>query len=483
MNERENYLDRLLAGIEDKPEMDLDGQETDEEFLAGLENSALDEDEEAFLQDFEHKFSDMNSNSDMDFDMDDVDHIISNVKNGTMDDFDSKDSSEFSLEKFAEENAAEADFMVNTLDGDSDMDYGQGASDKELLEMLSGISEDGNLGGMDDMSHDEMDSMAKELADEIDSLGLEREEEPKGSFDEAEINELLDSEVSEKEQAGEKKGFFHKLSRLLFGEDDEEEEAAANGGRIPEIGEIENLSDENLDILRDLEGQKAASKEEEKAKKKQLKKEQKEQKAKERAEKKAEKAKKKAEKPKKEKKPKEPKVVEKTKPLPKGPVVLIMLIGLSLVVLVNLLSNLVGYSTQVSEAKNYYEQGRYAEAYACFSGQKVKEVDQQLYDRARVAAYVGQQLDNYKTYQQQNMYAEALNALICGVGRYDKNIEEAISLGIVAEYDGMMEELTGYLSTGYNVTVDQARELYAIRDKEEFTYAVYDIIDGLGLVY
>ena len=79
------------------------------------------------------------------------------------------------------------------------------------------------------------------------------------------------------------------------------------------------------------------------------------------------------------------------------------------------------------------------------------------------------------------MYSEALSALILGVGRYDRNAKEAASVGVSLEYDEMLSKIEKTLTKKYDMTLDQARELYAIREKEEYTLKLYDIIDKLGL--
>lgn len=518
MNEREDYLDRLLRGVEGTPEED---QGTEDELFGNYNSSFSADEEDDFLKAFEKSMSqsgdrsDLGSKTDMDFDMDDIDHIVSNVKNGTLDEFedfgsleDGKDLSiEESLQDYTEDNAGldeigtefssdEQDYMVNTLDGNETMEYEPEDSNQDLLKMLSGIGEETDIDEpgpgpeeSEGIPGDELDSMAKELAMEIDELGIETDDELENVL--AEEQEAQDAKKDkkkgkkekkkkEKKDKGENSGFFQKLSRVLFGEEEEEDKNPDSA--IPEISEIENISDENMDILRELEKKNGTPEEDEKARKKKEKKEQKAQKKKERAEKKAQKAKEKQAKPKKEKKVKEPKVVEKTKPLPKGPVFLIMLVGISLVILINLISSQLGYSLSISDAKKYYEQGDYVEAYTCFTqGKKVKAADEELYNKARLTAYVQQQINSYKMYQKQEMYAEALSALICGVGRYDKNAADAAAAGAAVEYDKMLASLEKALKKNYSMTLDEARELYDIRDREDYTYALYDKIDSLGL--
>ena len=79
------------------------------------------------------------------------------------------------------------------------------------------------------------------------------------------------------------------------------------------------------------------------------------------------------------------------------------------------------------------------------------------------------------------MYHEALSALILGVGRYDKNAYEAAATGAAVEYEKMLEKIEKSLKKHYDLTLDQARELYDIREKEDYTLKLYEIIEDLGL--
>ena len=171
MNEREDYLDRLLRGVEDSPE---DSKEDDGLF----DFDAATDEEDDFLKAFERSLSDSpessGSDSDMDFNLDEIDNIVSNVK--------------------SKASADDQDFMVNTME---DEGYGS-ASDagQDLDDLLSGIGgeEDAGAGGFglgDDDSFelekgdgsddfpdmegdispkDELDSMAEELAREMDEM-------------------------------------------------------------------------------------------------------------------------------------------------------------------------------------------------------------------------------------------------------------------------------------------------------------------------
>lgn len=534
MNEREDYLDRLLRGVEDGPEEGIqetdDGfSDEDDDFLQAFEKS-MSQSEEDELEDLDMGADldmdsgldsdlDMDSDMSLDFDMEDIDNIVSNIKNGTLDDEkdtpmdeSSKDFTEgdMGLDSIGAEfdgDSDDQDYMVNTLDGDG-MEFGDGEENKGLQDMLSGIGDDidtdfssadkdapaRSTEADDDISEDELDSMAKELAMEIDDLSLDGiDDGPDIMADELNLENLEETsngkgkkrkkekKKKSKDSDGEKKpGFFKRISLALFGNDDD------SGTEIPEAGEMENISDENMEILKELEGQKNTAAEDEKAKKAQKKKEakeKKEKKKKEKAEQKAQKAKEKQAKPKKEKKPKPPKPVVKTKPLPKLPVFMILLVAASLVVLINLMSTQIGYMTGISEAEDYYGEGSYVEAFACFPDKEedIKEVDLELYNKVRLTAYLQQPINKYNIYQEQELYADALSSLICGVGRYDKNARDAAQAGAAVEYEKMLAVIEEALKTNYGMTLDEARAVYDNREQDDYTYAVLDIIEKLGL--
>lgn len=531
MNEREDYLDKLLRGVEGESEVTKD----EDDFFSHFGNPISDDDDEDdFLKAFEKSKSasgnkaDSGSGDDLDFDLDDIDNIVSNIKNGTLDDLDDVGSLddgkdlpiEESLKNYDDdfglndvgsgyvdsvpEPEPESDFEVNTLDGDAEPDYNPGEANQELLDMLSEMGEEPQeeepVDEGDFMGEDFVNTMSEEpggdadlqdaesetagdnmedLARQLEGLGLEDMEVPEAAQEHGAVSSSDAGKKNKKQKGsrdadGKKPGLFKRLSLALFGEDD----------KVIDASNVDSLSDEDKEELKKIEDE-AAAKEKKKQEKLDQKSEQKEQKKKDKEEKKAQKAKVKAEKekkPKKEKKKKDLKVIERSKPLPKGPVILIMLVGVSLVILINLFSSQVGYMLSIKQAREDYEHGDYVEAYSCFTqGAKVKAVDEELYNKARLTAYVHQQIRNYRMYKKQNMHAEALSALILGVGRYDKNASEAAATGAAVEYDKMLSTIKKALKKQYGMTLDQARELYDIWEKEEFTLEVYKIIDELGL--
>ncbi len=549
MNEREDYLDKLLRGVEGESEI----TEDEDDFFSRFGDPVSDDDEDDFLKAFEKSKSksrgESGSKDDDDFNLDDIDNIVSNIKNGTLDDLDEIDSlddgKDLSIEEslrnyddddfelsdvgagYADsEPEPETDFEVNTLDGAGESDFNSEEANQELLDMLSGIGEeakeepsadfadgdafteddfvnnlDGDAADMtasDDMGSDGLedlmgsgDSDMEDLARQLEGLGLE-DPETYGDMDEGVLDEPAPKKEKNKNKKdkkaknrketdgdGKKPGFFKRLSLLLFGEED----------KVIDAADVENLTEEDKADLQKIADEETA-KEKKKQEKAEQKEEQKEQKKKDKEEKKKEKDQKKAEKDqlkkekaeKKKEKKKDLKVIDRSKPLPKGPVVLILLVGVSLVILINLFSSQVGYMLSITQAREYYEKGNYVMAYSCFTqGEKVKAVDEELYNKARLTAYVQQPINNYRVYRKQEMHAEAMSALILGVGRFDKNANEAAATGAAIEYDNMLEIIRKALKKDYKLSLDQARELYAIWDKEEYTLEIYRIIDELGL--
>lgn len=551
MNEREDYLDKLLRGVEGESEI----TEDEDDFFSNFGDPVSDDDEDDFLKAFEKSKSKPKAESDSkdedDFNLDDIDNIVSNIKNGTLDDLDEIDSLdngkdlsiEESLRNYDDddfglgdvgagysdsgsepENDSEADFEVNTLDGEGESDFNSEETNQELLDMLSGIGEDekeeplvdfgdgetfmeddfvNNLDGetadmpaSDDTGSDGLeglmdsgDSDMEDLARQLEGLGLDDVDSSIDMDDGAKDEPAPEKDKNKKEkkaknrkgtEGDEKKpGLFKRFGLLLFGEED----------KVIDASDVENLSEEDKADLQKISDEETA-KEKKKQEKAEQKEEQKEQKKKDKEEKKKEKDQKKAEKEqqkkekaeKKKEKKKDLKVIDRSKPLPKGPVILILLVGVSLVILINLFSSQVGYMLSITQAREYYEQGDYVSAYSCFTqGKKVKAVDEELYNKARLTAYVQQPINSYRVYHKQGMYAEAMSALILGVGRFDKNANEAAATGAAIEYENMLAILEKALKEEYKLSLDQARELYAIWDKEEYTLEIYRIIDELGL--
>ncbi len=338
--------------------------------------------------------------------------------------------------------------------------------DADLLDLLSDMQDNEDISEIGDLLKADQNNIELEEAGIPDELPEQAAEENVAA--ESEIPEKSGKKRSKKK----KKGIFSKMANLLFGEEQSEKKEEVV---VPEMGDLENISEENLEILKSLElaEQEQAQQQEEETteKKKGRKKAKKEKKPKE----------KKAKKPKKEKKPTEPKEKDNTPPLPKKPVFLIFLLAASILVLILLASSGLGYSSGIRAAKNAMDNANYTEAYQELSGLELKKADKKLYAKAKTMAAVQAEHDAYLTLMSAGNYEMALDALVRGVGRYDANLAAAKKYGMEKQLNVIKNEIEEALDTQFDLVIEDARNLYAMKDRTEYTQKIHEIVQDLKL--
>ena len=360
--------------------------------------------------------------------------------------------------------------IPDTKNGNEEPDLaGNGSAD--ILDILAG---DGKLSDIKDMLSDDGTGSTDSSSSAIDDFAQkEMAESPvnKEKQEDAKPDEKKDKkEKKPKKAKGEKKegGLLAKLAHILFHEADEDVESVTI--KEPEQVDVKELSDENQQILRELEeSEKASSRK---------KKEKKEKKPKQKKEKKPKPKKEKKPKPKKEKKPKEP---DLTPPLPKVPVILIWVMAISLMVLVLAGTNLTSYQNHISEAKQLYLEGDYAEAYAQMDGLSLHSADKDLYAQLEILSTVSSKYDAYQSFQKYEKYDMALDSLICAEGRYHVNYSKAEEADCAEEMNQMESLIQTALQEKYQMSTDEAVQLYSLRDRDEYTREVQSKIKALGL--
>ena len=200
----------------------------------------------------------------------------------------------------------------------------------------------------------------------------------------------------------------------------------------------------------------------------------------------------KKEKPKKEKKPKppkppkpkkakKPKEVDNSPPLPRVPVILIFIMSFSIGGMILLGSKVLGYTSTVRSARDMVKEQDYMGAYRLLNGMEMKEQDEETKRKAELMAYLQAEYDAYNTYMSIRDYEGALDCLIRGIGRYDMHFEEAQSLEIGEEYNAVERELEQKLHEQFNVSPKKARQLYAMKNRRDYTKRIIKIINKLGL--
>lgn len=97
----------------------------------------------------------------------------------------------------------------------------------------------------------------------------------------------------------------------------------------------------------------------------------------------------------------------------------IVLMAVSLFAFVMIVTNLLGYQANLSQAKEKYEQGSYVEAYRKLQGLSIKERDEKLYHQLATLAAVSEKYQAYLVFDNYGSKIDALDALVCAYGRYD----------------------------------------------------------------
>lgn len=339
------------------------------------------------------------------------------------------------------------------------------SDDQGILDMLNGITDDEALSDIGKMLE------ADEQSISLEDLGAE----PENLSHAADLAESSQAEKKVKKEKKEKKrGIFAKFLDMMFGEDEND---SADLQTVEEAGDLENISDENMDILRAMNGDMAEAKGDKSEKKEKKAKKKKEKKKKEPKEKKPKEPKPK--KPKKEKKPKEK--APKEKPLPRGPVVLIWVLALSVFAFVFIGNHLLSKSNALLAAERHFDQGDYVGSYEDLVGVKIGAGEEEQYERAKVLAGVQTELKAYYSMMEVRKLDLALDCLVRALGRSDLHMAEAEEWGVTTQMNALVSEITMQLTDQFNVTADQARELYAIDDRDEYSVALDAVLKGLGL--
>jgi hypothetical protein len=520
MGERvsENYLDQLLNSIngevpqetDPEPEKPLTAEEALERELFGEPDSPQKDkakDEEAFMREFEEELlrediPDYMENLEQELSEGKADgkKSLSDSIDDLIDGMPQELQEDMAKEPVVDENADFEGELPEEMPagapkdpGKSGLDLAVGAFDEGLDDKLASqpqeqggdpvkdlpLTEDGelDLSGMSDSDLMAMLEGDQDLSDLGDMLSIDAEGKPLEEGDS--IGDFAEKEMSAQEQAaegksaegadkadGKKPGFLEKLKKLLFGEDEEDEDKLSLQGG--DGADVAVLSAENEQILKELED--ADGK---KAKKEKKKKEKKPKKPKPKKQPKPKKPK-----PKKEKKPKQP---DNTPPLPKGPVIAIIVMVASLFGLVMLGTSLLGYQSNISAAKEAEKTGDYVTAFESLQGMSVKTKDEQLYNRLSALAAVSKKYEAYLVFDNYGSKDAALDALVCAYGRCCVNEAYEEEYDCKEELEELKGKITEALLSEYNMTGEDALSIYEIKDRNEYTRALRRKLRDLGM--
>ena len=346
-----------------------------------------------------------------------------------------------------------------------------------------------------------MDSLATDHIDDIENEKGQASKEDIEALQAAMMDELGDhgqeeedsahppkKKRKERKKSGQKQGLFARIKAFFasLSEDEEEEETAdhltqegsetkenkaekdlATGHEGPkeknpakEEEQLASLTEENSQVLKELNEEDAQAAEKKKKKKKKPKKEKKP---------------KKAPKPKKPKKAPEPPQGPPPKRIPPKRIILVGVFAVTFGILVYLPSEVFPEPLVVKQAKSSYKKGEYWNTYKDLYGKAaaLTKDQQEEFKKAEVISRMQRYYDEYADYSSVvGKEPEALNALIKGVGRHDEIYKEAKETGdpkVEEEVSNTYDDLVTALQDDYHLTDDLAKQLYAIEDPIEYT--------------
>ena len=428
------------------------------------------------------------------------------------------------LEESGEEDA-DLSALLASMGGDEDLSEindlleksEQGvAVDDDMMAMLGGLTdtEDGEgEGSFDFFSGEEKEEDGSESIRELTSEELEERENPKTKKKE-EKERKKRAKKAKKKKGGEsgqgenadgessddlsnllgdggeneepkKQGFFARFISFLLEEDDEEGDSVA--GDSEDVGVvIGNLSDENRELLEELnaEDKKNAKKKEkkEKADKKKNKKDKGKKKEGEAAADGDGEGDAKPKKPKKEKKKKEKSIEEElklpVKKLSKKKVASVFLFCATIAACIIVLTMLLPPQMEKQEARVAFDRSQYEQVYALLYGKELSEEDEVLLKKSSVILKMQRKLDSYENYKKMDMQPEALNALIEGVSRYQNLRDDAASYNVGDEVADIYGQILTALSGDYGLSEADALDIISSEDDVTYSQRIRAVISG-----
>ncbi len=297
----------------------------------------------------------------------------------------------------------------------------------------------------------------KKIMEDFESLNA--------SYDEGDIS------VNKKKKKP--KGFWGRLLEELIREEEEPEETKA--------------SDENSEILKELEAEdqaraKKKGKKEKKAKSKKDKNKKKsaasENDENAEADEEGGKGKKKKTKPKKKKeKPSEQE--PKGKPVKilgkKAFFALVSLCATIIAAIILLSFFLPDYADKQSARAAFYT-GDYEKVYGLLYGKDLNQSDELIFERANIVLKLQRRLDSYDLNKKIKKEEEALDALLQGVQKYEE-LSKGESYGAIDELQTLYQEILEHLSADYGISEEEAAVINSY-DSETYSRKVYSVVNG-----
>ncbi len=354
--------------------------------------------------------------------------------------------------------AADAAIASEMQDGSPDSENAEKGQPESTAEEKSNIEEaaQGTEGNLEENSETEEESGKKKKKKKEKKKKEKKEKKSlfgrKGNAEnipEGDLGEKAGKGSGDSSEEGKKPGFIAKLLSLLI---ETEEEDIGLPDR--DLGSLEP-SDENKNILEELE------KEDKKKKKKKVKSK------KEGGEGKEKKKKEKKPKKVKEKPAKEPDSEKDTKPgkrISKKGVLVIAALCLSLMAMIIVTCSMIPDFFEKREAREAFYEADYIKAYEMMYGKALDESDEIIFHKAETILQLDRKLDSYQNYLGIGEEVRALDSLMSGVEKYPEILAKAEEYRVTQEVNAIYEMILGVLSDKYSISEEEARTIIAYSD-------------------
>lgn len=194
---------------------------------------------------------------------------------------------------------------------------------------------------------------------------------------------------------------------------------------------------------------------------------------------------KKKKKPKKEKKPKEKKEKAPEKPakkLPKKRVRNTFILCLSILAAVILLSFFATDSLSKKNARYAFDNQDYDTAYSELYGMDLNDSDNEIYQKSKIILMLDRKLSSYENYMQLGMKTEALNALLEGYDLYPSVMAKAQELGVsdkvLCSYNTIISKLAEF-----GVSEADAEEINSYTSSVKYNKRLLSIVNNTPFEY
>ncbi len=139
-----------------------------------------------------------------------------------------------------------------------------------------------------------------------------------------------------------------------------------------------------------------------------------------------------------------------------------------------------GYSYFVSmdNARKDFGNQRYNDAYNEISGIKnVREEDETFVLQVETVMMTYKQLNSFQNFYSMGLYPQALDSLLKGMKRYDKYSGIAAVIDVDKDLNNIRGTFVERLDTVFGLSEQEAIQIAAIEDPDEYTAKVYEIAD------